>query len=336
MTTSISKRGPRSRANVGAGAARKRAPEVTVVIVTHDRPALLQRAVASALGQSFRDLEVVVVDNASREPALISAKDDRLRLIRRNGPGSQVTAARKVGEEAARGRWITFLDDDDELLPDMLESSLRAAQATQLPRPVAVLSGVEVVGDDGGVEATYLPKAASRGKHYFLEGLCVSREVANTLVVPLDVFRDVGGWDPEVPGREHFELFLRLNAGCSIEAVPLAAYRKYGHGGVRARENLLATAAGMERTLAKHRTTFAGHRRFRAHFLGALGITYLRAGRWRPAVAATSRAVVADPLRPKLLMWWVASLAGPRPLPALRRARAGIRRITRRRSATGR
>ncbi len=123
-------------------------PEVTVVITTRDRPALVARAVESALAQTLQAIEVIVVDDASAEPLRLARADTRLQIIRRTS-STGVCAARNAGLSVARGRWVTFLDDDDELVPDMLETSLRAARASELPPPVAVLAGIEELDPDG-------------------------------------------------------------------------------------------------------------------------------------------------------------------------------------------
>src|ERR1700730_16174751 len=118
-------------------------PLVTVVVTTRDRPVLAARAVRSALNQTMRDLEVIAVDDASSE-GFVAQSDDRVRAIRRD-QSTGVCGARNAGLHEARGSWITFLDDDDELVPEMVELSLGAADRSELPRPVSVLSGLAVI-----------------------------------------------------------------------------------------------------------------------------------------------------------------------------------------------
>lgn len=113
-------------------------PLVSVVIPTRARPALVPLAARSALGQTLRDLEVVVVldgpDPATRE-ALERVGDDRLRLVEL--PASHgVAAARNAGVADARAPWVAFLDDDDLWLPAKLERQLEAAGADEEPAPV--------------------------------------------------------------------------------------------------------------------------------------------------------------------------------------------------------
>jgi len=113
-------------------------PSVSVVIPTRARPALVVRAVNSALQQTFGDLEVIVViDGVDEETldALASISSPRLRLLPlpRQVGGAR---ARNEGVNAARGEWVAFLDDDDEWLPEKLEKQLAIARASELPDPI--------------------------------------------------------------------------------------------------------------------------------------------------------------------------------------------------------
>ncbi|HWC32537.1 MAG TPA: glycosyltransferase family 2 protein, partial [Actinomycetota bacterium] len=107
-------------------------PEVTVVIPTRDRWSLLATAaLPAALVQEDVDLEVVVVDDGSRDETperLAELTDPRLRVIRNLEPLG-VAQARNAGIAAARGRWLAFLDDDDLWSPRKLRTQLDAARA---------------------------------------------------------------------------------------------------------------------------------------------------------------------------------------------------------------
>lgn len=95
-------------------------PEVSVVMPTYNRRATVLRAVRSVLDQSFRDWELIVVDDGSTDgtSALLDGLDPRVRVIVQENGGA--AAARNVGVAACRGRSITFLDSDDEWLPCFL------------------------------------------------------------------------------------------------------------------------------------------------------------------------------------------------------------------------
>jgi glycosyltransferase involved in cell wall biosynthesis len=303
-------------------------PLVTIVIPTHDRPHLVDRAVLSALAQDEPAVEVIVVDDASTTPYRPSVSDQRLRTVRID-ESDGANAARNVGLAHARGEWITFLDDDDELYPHMVRASLDTASRSDLPPPVSILTAMEVVDEGGAVTEVRLPVTMPKGRHYSLEPAPEGRTflTQNALLVRTDVIRSIGGWDRDIRTWDHDDLFLRLNPASSLAGADVVTYRMHEHSGPRSHKDTLWSALSIERTLQKHRDTFRQHRRRRAKMTASAGMYYLRAGRWGPAVAATSKAVLIDPLRPKLLGWWVASLFGPRLALRLGGALRRLRRL---------
>jgi glycosyltransferase involved in cell wall biosynthesis len=113
-------------------------PEVSVVIPTRNRPELVSRAVDSALAQTLRQIEVIVVidgcDPATRQ-VLSSYDDPRLRVAELPVSAGAPTA-RNVGARHARAEWTALLDDDDEWLPNKLETQLALARTARFPEPV--------------------------------------------------------------------------------------------------------------------------------------------------------------------------------------------------------
>jgi hypothetical protein len=96
------------------------APAVSVIVPTYQRREPVKRAVASVLSQTFRDFELVVVDDGSTDGTgeTLAALGDRIRYVWQENAG--VAAARNTGVEMARGRIVAFLDSDDRWLPEHL------------------------------------------------------------------------------------------------------------------------------------------------------------------------------------------------------------------------
>jgi GalNAc5-diNAcBac-PP-undecaprenol beta-1,3-glucosyltransferase len=98
-------------------------PFVSIVIPTYNRAYCLDRSISSVLSQSFRDLELIIVDDGSTDGTaemLRGYTDDRIRVVvHRSNRG--VAAAKNTGLDNARGDWIGILDSDDEYLPGALE-----------------------------------------------------------------------------------------------------------------------------------------------------------------------------------------------------------------------
>lgn len=103
---------------------------VSVIIPTLNRARTIERAINSALAQTWRPIEIIVVDSRSTDNTveLLAQYGDKVRLISqdRMGPG----AARNAGIQAAQGEIISFLDSDDEWLPEKTERQVKLMQAT--------------------------------------------------------------------------------------------------------------------------------------------------------------------------------------------------------------
>jgi glycosyltransferase involved in cell wall biosynthesis len=299
-------------------------PAATIVIPTHDRPRLVQRAVASALAQTVADVEVIVVDDASSEPVTIATDDPRLRLFRNRRPLG-VSAARNVGLEHARGAWTTFLDDDDELLPDMVEASLEAADRSELPAPVAVLSGVEDLSTAGAVIRVCEPIAVARGGDLFGHRYQQTyTQQTNSLFAPTRVLRAIGGWDGAIKGLEDDDLLLRLIRECSIEALPRVTYRLHGHDGPRLHRDPVAMIDGMRTTMARYPEIYARYPQVQAKYLAMMSRLYLDNGQHWRGLGMALAALRHDPRRPHALQQVVASLLGRHGYLLVRRVRRKI------------
>jgi glycosyltransferase involved in cell wall biosynthesis len=100
---------------------------VTVVVPVFNRAPLVQRVVGSLCAQSYRNLEILIVDDCSTdaiEDAIAALNDPRVRLVRRTKNGG-VAAARNTGVAEARADWIAFHDSDDICTHDRIELSVR-------------------------------------------------------------------------------------------------------------------------------------------------------------------------------------------------------------------
>lgn len=101
---------------------------VSVIIPTFNSSAYIAETLASVLSQTYAEIEVIVVDDASSDRTVDAVKafaDQRIKLVRhgRNrGPG----AARNTGMAAAQGRWVAFVDSDDQMKADRVEKLVAA------------------------------------------------------------------------------------------------------------------------------------------------------------------------------------------------------------------
>lgn len=125
-------------------------PMVSVIMPAYNAAATLEASAKSVLSQSFRDLELIIVDDGSIDGTAsicrrLSARDERVRSISTAnfGPAS----ARNTGLDMAKGKYLTLADSDDLLLPEMLEEMVRAAEETKAD---AVVCGASIEYPNGG------------------------------------------------------------------------------------------------------------------------------------------------------------------------------------------
>ena len=106
-------------------------PTISIIVPVYNVEKYLPECIESILAQTFRDFELILVDDGSPDncPALCDAaaeKDGRIRVIHQKNGG--LSAARNAGLDIARGEWIGFADSDDTIEPEMYGTLLRLAQ----------------------------------------------------------------------------------------------------------------------------------------------------------------------------------------------------------------
>lgn len=101
-------------------------PLISVIMATYNRAHLLPRAIRSVLNQTYKDFEIIVVDDGSTDSTeeVVKTFQDRRILYYKQGENKGMLAARNKGFDVARGDYVTLLDDDDELLPEALEVAI--------------------------------------------------------------------------------------------------------------------------------------------------------------------------------------------------------------------
>ena len=185
---------------------------VTAVIPTRNRPDLVVRAVKSALAQTYRNLEVVVVidgpDTGTAE-ALSAMMEPRLLVLAltENVGGSE---ARNTGVRAAKGEWIAFLDDDDEWLPQKLSCQMAALPALNDKNVFLSSRYIERSSEQSRVYPSRLPDPGERLDTYLCcpRGFSTGGEIlqTSTLVVTKKLMTAV----PFVVGLKRGQDFMWL------------------------------------------------------------------------------------------------------------------------------
>jgi len=183
-------------------------PVISVVIPTHNRAAMVPEAVRSVLQERSLPLEVLVVDDASRDGTagwLATQRDERLRWWSLD-PGRGGSGARNHGLSAARGEHVLFLDDDDILRPGALPLLFAALHAD--PAAARAMGGYHRFGDDVRAVRSVHPRITVR-RPIWKEELFRWNGPPGAILWRAQVVRDVGGWNEALRRAEDTDLNLR-------------------------------------------------------------------------------------------------------------------------------
>jgi teichuronic acid biosynthesis glycosyltransferase TuaG len=197
-------------------------PLVSVVMPAHDAEKYIAKPMASVLAQTWRNVELIVVDDASRDGTLalvedLARTDERIRIVRLS-PNGGVAAARNAGVAVARGSCIAFLDSDDWWHPRKLELQLASMRDTGVRVSYAPY---DRMGEDGTLLSKVRPPASVS-----YADMLKSNRIGNLTGM---YERSLGDVPFRKTGHEDYVFWLEMvrragRATCVPSAEPLAWY----------------------------------------------------------------------------------------------------------------
>ncbi len=207
-------------------------PHVSVVIPTYNSEAYVAEAIQSALDQSYRDIEVIVVDDGSTDGTekIVRAFPHPVIYHRQENRGAG--AARTLGVERASGEWIAFLDSDDVWYPYKIAVQLE--EARRQPSIPFFYSDMDAVDAAGRLlKKDFLQARAAqrkKDKKPALDAVVFHNlpfPYPSTVLLKRSLFLQAGGFSKAFPAHYHedFELFARLAHAEPIHFIPRSLIR---------------------------------------------------------------------------------------------------------------
>ena len=191
---------------------------ISVIIPVYNGEKTIQQTIESVLNQSFKDFELIVIDDGSQDSTVeivSSVSDPRLRMY--SYPNAGVSASRNRGIAKAVGEFISFLDADDLWTTDKLEAQLKALEAN--PQAAVAYSWTDYIDESGQfLYPGNHPMAA--GDVYSELLLSDFLENGSNPLIRREALRQVGSFDESLFGPEDWELFIRLAARYHFVVVP--------------------------------------------------------------------------------------------------------------------
>jgi glycosyltransferase involved in cell wall biosynthesis len=226
--------------------------QVSVVIPTYNYGRFVVDAVNSVLAQTYRDFEIIVVNDGSTDDTEERLKPllHRIRYIRQDNQG--LAAARNAGIRAAAGQWIAFLDSDDQWHPRKLE-----VQMTYLAsHPDVALLAADSLKDVSGGWPDIAEGADPPAERIGLDDIVIrSRFGPSCVVVRKDCFEKTGLFDSSLASAEDRDMWIRI--ACDFPTVilhvPLWWYRVHSSSMSYHTETMVRSERQvLQKTFAEH------------------------------------------------------------------------------------
>ena len=202
-------------------------PKVSAVITTHNRLELLKRAIDSVLGQTYKSLELIVVDDASTDGTKDYLESQPIRYIhipKEESKGGNY--ARNLGVKAARGEYVAFLDDDDYWLPEKIEKQVELiermdCELVHCGKRLEIIEGDNVSFVDCRLNYDHWGDMSKK----ILLTCCTA--TSSQIMVKRNALFDVGLFDESLKFWQDYELTIRLAQRKPFYFVdePLCVYR---------------------------------------------------------------------------------------------------------------
>lgn len=213
--------------------------KVSVIIPTYNRSELAKEAIDSVLNQTFKDFELLIVDDGSTDDTktVVSQYGSKLSyyLIGHKG----VSAARNFGIEKSCGEYITFLDSDDLWEKDKLKEQMQFFDKN----PEAKICYTDEIWFRDDIRVNPRKKHYKPSGDVFLEMLPLCRISASSVMFKREIIDDVGVFDENLPVCEDYDLWLRMSLKYPIYFIDMPLIIKRNGLG----ENLSQMYWGMDR-----------------------------------------------------------------------------------------
>ena len=179
---------------------------ISVVIPSYNRKDFLKRSIDSAIYQTRKPLEIIVVDDGSTDgtEAMIKSDYDFVKFIKQKNKG--VSAARNIGIKVSIGEWICFLDSDDEWKKDKLEKQINAMKSN----PGYKFFHSNEIWIKNGLRINQKKKHKKYGGDIFDKCLDMCRISPSSVMIDKTVFDEVGNFNEDLVVCEDYELWLRI------------------------------------------------------------------------------------------------------------------------------
>jgi len=276
-------------------------PHVSVIVPFYNATKTIQRAIDSIAGQTFRDWELLIIDDGSSSPlpSTLGTPDPVQFRILRHEENKGAAAARNTGIRESVGRWIAFLDADDVWHPTKLEYQLSAMEHSAV-EALASVTGFDLYRNEKTQPESFSSSVTNAGIDSFASGCNLSP--GSTLMVKRYIFEKVGYYDEGLRRLEDWDWLIKLSGRYEIISIP-ETLTDVHVSQTTGSSNLMAVLSATRILRHRYLPLMSGYGPGpRRHFLSTLlmedAAAYHRAEKNGRALILSLRALI---LRPRLL-----------------------------------
>lgn len=274
-------------------------PYFSVIIPSHNRANIVNRAIQAVLGQTFQDFEIIFVDDGSTDNTKSTfqqySSNLKIKYFYQNNAG--VCAARNTGAKQAAGEFLIFLDSDDTVEKSWLEDFYHLANQ----KKYWLFCSMKVVKQDS---SSYFVSALDPYKN----GKSKGNHAVGSWAIKKEVFLRVGMFDENMKFGENVELRFRLDE----EKLSVGIIDNYNftyfeslNGGSR---NLKNTIDSNIYIIKKHSNLFNKHKVLLRLYFQNIAVAYAKSGIWNKARIYFWKAYITDVFKFKTLARFIFSL----------------------------
>jgi glycosyltransferase involved in cell wall biosynthesis len=186
-------------------------PLVSVILPTYNRSHLIRRAIKSVINQTYTDIEIIIVDDASDDntEAVIETIDDKRVVYIRHNMNKGGAASRNTGIIKAQGKYIAFQDDDDEWINEKLEKQMNVMLNSSSRVGVVYSSFKRIKNHNFSIiPENHILNKEGRILHQLLDDNFVSTQVS---LVRKECFFTAGLFDEKLPRLQDWDLWIRIS-----------------------------------------------------------------------------------------------------------------------------
>ena len=288
-------------------------PLISIIIPSYNRANLLIRSINSALNQTYKNFELIVVDDGSTDNTkkllepYINAKKIKYFYQKNRGPSS----AKNMGMKSAKGDYLAFLDSDDEWLPKKLEKQLELFERSTNPNLGFVGCNSLIINEKNNKKQIY---KTPRKKNAFY-ALLVNNFIwsCSSIMIKGSIIDQIGFFDENLSIGEDWDMWIRITQKYDFDFVDEPLFKYYVHNAnitnaitIRKKEKYLQYISD------KYIKYFENNPKLYSRRLRYDGTRYVLSGNLKKARENFVHSIRLNPLNYRCYFYFLCSLTGTR------------------------